>query len=284
MHFRVHHTTSYRYSRPVFLEPHTVRLRPRCDLSQRLRSFRLRLEPEPAIVSEALDSEDNDVAYTWFEGMTETLLVRTEFEVETLRGNPFDYVMLGDRANRLPLAYPESWRDQLGHYIARSNSTDGPIGRFALSIADSAGRETLPFLAVLNGRISKSYEVVVREEGDPLPAEETLNSTRAACRDLAMLFIECCRSLGIASRFVSGYHQGDQVADQRHMHAWAEVYLPGGGWRGYDPSYGLAVADRHVAVAASAMPGLAGPLSGSFRGTGATATMEAEIVLETIES
>ncbi len=259
-------------------------MRPRCDSSQRLRGSRLRIDPQPAIISEALDSEGNDVAYTWFEGTTESLIVASEFELETLRRNPFDYILLGEETHHLPLGYSAEWRDQLGRYIAGSNGPDGPVGRFARSIADSAGRETLPFLAVLNGRISKSYEVVVREEGDPLPAEETLKYTKAACRDLAVLFMECCRSLGIASRFVSGYHQGDRVANQRHMHAWAEVYLPGGGWRGYDPAYGLAVADRHVAVAASAAPSLAGPLSGSFRGTGATATMDAEIFLETAES
>ena len=259
MRFRVRHTTSYRYSRPVFLEPHTVHLRPRCDSSQLLRGFRLRIDPQPAIISEALDFEGNDIAYAWFEGTTESLLVASEFELVTLRENPFDYILLGDETHRLPLAYPAEWRDQLGRYLAGSSGPDCPVGRFARSIADSAGRETLPFLAVLNGRISKSYEVVVREEGDPLPADETLKSTKAACRDLAMLFVECCRSLGVASRFVSGYHQGDHVADQRHMHAWAEVYLPGGGWRGYDPAYGLAVADRHVAVAAAAMPPLGRP-------------------------
>ena len=151
-------------------------------------------------------------------------------------------------------------------------------------LPDGPGTKLCPFLAVLNGRISSGYEVTVREEGDPLPAEETLKSAKAACRDLAMLFIECCRILGIATRFVSGYQQGDQVSDRRDMHAWAEVYLPGGGWRGYDPTYGLAVADRHIAVAASATPRLAGPLSGSFRGSGVTSTMETKISLETIES
>ena len=284
MHFRVRHTTRYRYSKPVFLEPHTVRLRPRCDGSQRLHNFHLQIEPEPAIFSEVLDSEGNDVAYTWFEGSAETLLVRSEFDVETLRENPFDYIMLDDKANHLPLSYPAAWRDQLAPYLASSHRGDGPVGRFARSIAGWAGHETLPFLAVLNGRISSGYQVTVREEGDPLPAEETLKSAKAACRDLAMLFIECCRILGIATRFVSGYQQGDQVSDRRDMHAWAEVYLPGGGWRGYDPTYGLAVADRHIAVAASATPRLAGPVSGSFRGTGVTSTMETKISLETTES
>ena len=120
MHFRVRHTTRYRYSKPVFLEPHTVRLRPRCDGSQRLQRFQLRIDPEPAIFTEVLDSEGNDVAYTWFEATAEELLVDSEFEVETLRENPFDYIMLDDKANHLPLSYPAAWRDQLAPYLASS--------------------------------------------------------------------------------------------------------------------------------------------------------------------
>ena len=92
-----------------------------------------------------------------------------------------------------------------------------------------------------------------------------------------MLFIECCRkSLSVRERL-----SAPSLRPTRH---WAEVYLPGGGWRGYDPTYGLAVADRHIAVAASATPRLAGPVSGSFRGTGVTSTMETKISLETTES
>ena len=101
-----------------------------------------------------------------------------------------------------------------------------------------------------------------------------------ACRDLTVLFMECCRSLGLAARFVSGYQEGDKGTDRRYMHAWAEVYLPGGGWRGFDPTHGIAVTDRHVAVASGPTPATAAPISGTFRGTGAIARMEAALRIE----
>ncbi|MEE2871411.1 MAG: transglutaminase-like domain-containing protein [Candidatus Latescibacterota bacterium] len=89
----------------------------------------------------------------------------------------------------------------------------------------------------------------MRLEGRPMAAAETLARVRGACRDLAVLFIVICRTLGLAARFVSGYRAGAQNQQERYMHAWAEVYLPGAGWRGWDPSLGLAVAGAHVAVA-----------------------------------
>ena len=113
-----------------------------------------------------------------------------------------------------------------------------------------------------------------------MPPRVTLEKGQGACRDLAVLFVAACRALGFGARFVSGYHQGHSEPMRRDLHAWAEVYLPGGGWRGYDPSLGLAVADRHVAVAAGTRPDQAAPISGSFRGTGVSSRMRAEIRME----
>ena len=156
MHFRVRHTTRYPLQQACFPgAPYGPFAPPAATARNGFIRFQLRIEPEPAIFSEVLDSEGNDVAYTWFEGSAETLLVRSEFDVETLRENPFDYIMLDDKANRLPLSYPAAWRDQLAPYLASSHRGDGPVGRFARSIAGWAGHETLPFLAVLNGRISQ---------------------------------------------------------------------------------------------------------------------------------
>jgi transglutaminase-like putative cysteine protease len=94
---------------------------------------------------------------------------------------------------------------------------------------------------------------------------------------VAVLFIDACRAVGIAARFVSGYRHGSTGSQRRYMHAWAEVYLPGGGWRGYDPTHDRVVADEYIAVAASREPLGATPIEGGFRGTGATSTLEAHI-------
>ena len=275
MRFEISHTTAYTFSRPVFLEPHTIRLRPRCDGSQRLIRFDLTIEPKPAGLSECLDVEGNCVVHAWFDGLTELLQVMTRCEVETLQENPFDYIVHPSAA-RLPVEYPDDLRLSLAPYHSQ-HSADDAVTQFANSVADEVDRHTLPFLAALNRRISQMCEVMVREEGEPQTPGLTLAQRRGACRDLAVLFMDVCRALGLGARFVSGYPEGDPDQGRRDLHAWAEVYLPGGGWRGYDPTHGLAVTDRHVAVAAGMRPALAAPIAGSFRGTGVSSRMQADI-------
>jgi transglutaminase-like putative cysteine protease len=98
---------------------------------------------------------------------------------------------------------------------------------------------------------------------------------------MAVLFMEVCRLSGIPARFVSGYLESDPEPDGQELHAWAEVFIPGAGWRSYDPTLGLAVQDRHVALAASAQPFLTAPVIGAYRGTGVTGTLETEVRIET---
>jgi transglutaminase-like putative cysteine protease len=282
MRFEIDHLTRYEYSRAVFLEPHTFRLRPRSDTFQRLVRFQLQIEPKPVVLSEALDVEGNVVAHAWFSGMTDSLAMRVSFEAETLRPNPFDYLLVLDQtADELPLRYRAEVLPVLSACLDSRSDADGPVARFARSVAGEVNGQVLPFLLQLSRQIHKEFDVVVREEGESWPPERTLNGRLGACRDVTVLFMECCRSLGIASRFVSGYQEGDTEVERRYMHAWAEVYIPGGGWRGYDPTHGLAVADRHIALAASAKPALAAPVSGNFRGTGVFSRMHTELTLRT---
>ena len=279
MRFEISHTTSYMFSRPVFLEPHTIRLRPRCDGSQSLIRFALEIEPVPAGLSEGLDAEGNSAAHVWFDGLTDRLSVATSVAVETLRENPFDYI-LGDPAiDCLPMKYSAGLRPPLEPYLYREKPDPG-IDTFARAIADEAGMRPLPFLMALTRRIFQTCRAAVREEGEPQPPEITLADQRGACRDLAVLFMDACRVIGLAARFVSGYQEGDSSGGSRDLHAWAEVYLPGGGWRGYDPTLGLAVADRHVPLASGAHPSLAAPISGTFRGAAASSRMQAHIQID----
>ena len=275
MRFVASHTTRFRYSEPVYLEPHIIRLRPRCDSFQRLLRYRLKVTPDPESLSEALDVEGNVVAHAWFSGLTQSLDVTSEFEVETLRINPFDYLVIGDGAGRLPFEYSATVRDRLAPALARPAGADPAVDDFMRPILARSGQRPLAFLSALNQAIHEACSVTVREHGEPLLPAQTLAAGRVACRDLTVLFMDCCRAVGIASRFVSGYQE--QGSGTRFMHAWAEVYLPGGGWRGYDPTHGLAVADRHVAVAGGTSPSEASPIQGSFRGNAEAAPLKAEI-------
>ena len=279
MRFIASHITRFRYSKPVFLEPHAIRMRPRSDPWQRLTRFRIEIEPEPALLSEGTDAEGNDIAHAWFSDLTKTLAIRTDFEVETLRKDAFDYMVVGEGAMRLPAEYPSGFQPQLAGALALCEPDSNAAADFVRSVVEQTRGQTLPFLTCLNEAIYRSHKMVVRVDGDPLPPSKTLKARRVACRDLAVLFAECCRTVGIAARFVSGYAEQGSQTDENHMHAWAEVFLPGGGWRGYDPSQGLAISDRHVAVAASVDPRLAAPTTGTYRGDASAELMDADIHL-----
>jgi transglutaminase-like putative cysteine protease len=264
MRIACEHTTVYRYDAPVWPEPHTIRLRPRTDAAQRLIRHEMEIAPSPAGQSWCLDRDGNVVLETWFRDPLAELSVRSSFEVETLRENPFDFLERDCDGSASSLAaYAET-------------PENAAVREFSESIAE-AGR--LPFLGALNRILFEEFEHVIREEGDAASPERTLSARRASCRDLAVLFCAVCRFRGIAARFVSGYEREASIQEQPNMHAWAEVYLPGGGWRGYDPSQGLAVSTSHIAVAAAAEPKLAAPVSGAFRGA-ARSTMQFQIAMQ----
>jgi transglutaminase-like putative cysteine protease len=166
---------------------------------------------------------------------------------------------------KLPIDYPSSLLTQLQPYLKSYGFTTNPVAvQLAQEIADEVKGNTLSFLNTLNERIYQDCEHIVRETGEAWQAELTWNAKRGSCRDFAVLFMEVCRAMGLATRFVSGYQEGDLDQDERHLHAWVEVYLPGGGWRGYDPTHGLAIADRHIALVASPVPSYASPIVGAI--------------------
>ncbi|HEY0793386.1 MAG TPA: transglutaminase family protein [Chthoniobacterales bacterium] len=279
MRIKVKHETTFTYSQPVWLQPHVFRLSPRLDGALRLLERQFRVEPEPVQLSPCLDAEGNAVMHAWFSGTTDHLTVFSAFEVETLRANPYDY-LLGRSADRLPVKYDDGSSTVLAGYRMRQYD-DEAVPAFATELAAGVGSGTLDFLSALNQRIEESCPRIVREEGPPYPPEQTLALRTGSCRDVALLFVEACRTVGLAARFVSGY-QGGSMDDQtpRYMHAWAEVFLPGGGWRGYDPTHGVAIADYHVAVAASRESPDATPIQGAFQGTGAKSRMKAVIEVQ----
>lgn len=278
MWFTIFHQIRYSYSRSVFLEPVTLRFRPRCDGSQRLAAFSLEIDPAPAGFTEWRDAEGNDAALAWFTGITNKFEVTARTEVETLRQDPFDFLLTDPGVETLPVRYDETLVTLLAP--CRLDRATPKVSKLGEQVLEESGGKTLGFLALLATRLYEACDLVVRETGNPLPPEETLVGKRGSCRDLAVLFNAVCRTVGLASRFVSGYQAGDRDQERRDLHAWSEVYLPGAGWRGYDPTHGLAVADQHVAVAASYAPEFAGPLGGTFRGTGVEGSMAVDLKIE----
>ena len=265
MRIQVHHSTQYVYDSPVFLEPHTFRLRPRDDGAQRLLSYRLEIAPAPAGRIDCLDQDGNVAVEAWFDRKLTEWSIESEFAIETLRENPFDYVASTGMLALAPV-YPESVAASLAPYM-ESSQPSAAVRQFAASAAAAAGGHTLEFLTVLNRRLFEGFGYEVRDAGPPHPPEVTLGLKTGTCRDLVVLFAAAARAVGIPTRFVSGYEAGAANQEKPNLHAWAEVYLQGGGWRGYDPSAGLAASTRHVAVAAAADPRLAAPITGTVRGS-----------------
>jgi transglutaminase-like putative cysteine protease len=262
MHFEIAHSTEYRYDTPVVLTPQTLRLRPREDGTQRLHAFRLDVEPPPARVNLQVEPDGNTSLLTSFSSPVSHLRIRAYSKVETHRLNPFDFLITELDAMRVPVRYEARLSQSLAPALT---PLDAPsVHAFAQACALDAGEDTLRFLAILNRRLWETIRVVVRLSGEPLPPEECWQRQEGACRDLAMVFVAAARHLGLAARFVSGYQMTDPNAQERYLHAWAEVYLPGGGWRGFDPTHGIAVDDRYVPVAASAFSGLAAPIDGCY--------------------
>lgn len=277
MKFEVTHSTSYRYGRAVYLEPHFIKLRPRSDGIQHLRQYSIMIDPQPAGTCDYLDLDGNSVTQIWFDNLSDRLEIQTSFSVETQLTNPFDY-LISPIAMKLPIPYPQNLVPDLAPYLELDTVSSTPdVQMFAHDLAQGAKWETLPYLAALAKRLALNWKQIVREEGDPWPSSLTLDKREGSCRDLTRLFLEACRTVGLAGRFVSGYQEGDPDQTIRYLHEWAEIYIPGGGWRGYDPSLGLAVSDRHVAVAAGRTHQGVAPITGTFLGTEVETTLQTGI-------
>lgn len=270
MHYYITHTTRYTYSQPIHLTPHTIRLHPRTDGAQKLIGFNLNCQPQPCGHADILDLSGNVHHRLWFQQPTDSLEITVTSQVETYRDNPFNF-LLEPWVTRLPLEYPHSLQLHLQPYL--QGSLPGPqLDPVAVQLAQDIWQSTdghpIAFLTTLTQQIQQECTYTHREQGVPLPPGLTWRHRQGSCRDLTVLLMEACRGVNLATRFVSGYQEGDVDQTERHLHAWAEVYLPGAGWRGYDPTLGLAVSDRHIALSASAIPELTAPITGSFRGDG----------------
>jgi transglutaminase-like putative cysteine protease len=277
---RIQHVTSYSYDKAVYCEPLTIRLRPRTDGFQRLESFKLHVQPEPSGITHFQDLHGNNVSRCWFKGFTGQLTVSTACVIETLLQNPFNFLLATEAVN-VPLRHCEKG-NPLWNYYAIPTCNSDKLRCLASDMLLESGGETLTFLTQLTNRIHHECELVVRPEGAALDPETTWLERRGACRDQAVLFNEVCRLVGLPARFVSGYGYSD-FQDERHLHAWSEVYLPGAGWRGFDPTIGLAVSDRHIAVATARDPLDAAPTSGTYRGTSIGSSLDAQVMLHRLE-
>jgi transglutaminase-like putative cysteine protease len=262
----------------VFLKPHTLRLRPRPDPGQLVHAYEVRISPEPDGMSSGLDAWGNSTEWVWFSGEHERLEITTRFDVVRRRLNPYDFIVNRAEGAKVPPIYADYTRAALQPYLTTAYDPGDDVGKLADGIAEEVDHDILEFPKRLAIAIQSRCEMIVRPYGDPYRGAELLAEGRGSCRDMAVLFIEACRHVGIASRFVSGYVDPGSPDAPCELHAWSGVYLPGGGWRGFDPTQGLAVSTRHVTLAVADNPVGAAPVTGNFAG----ATREATSTLTTV--
>lgn len=268
MRYRIRHTSRYTYKAMVSFSSHRFFLRPREDHHLRLLRFDLRLLPQGRL-RWARDLHENFFAMAIPEGESRQLAVAMEAEVDLQQDNPFDFI-LDPHAVELPFSYLPREAAALAPYLARCGSgTCEAVDRWIASqFPEGLKGSTVAQLSRLNQAVHQVLRYQRREGAGIQTPEQTLEHQSGSCRDFAVLMIEACRACGLAARFVSGYihvepSDGPTRADNA-MHAWAEVYLPGAGWKGVDPTHGIFCGDGFIPVAVALDPATVSPIQGSY--------------------
>jgi len=270
-HVALNHVTQYRYDRPVQLSPQVVRLRPAPHCRTPILSYSLRIEPVTHFVNWQQDPFSNYLARLVIPEKTTEFKVTVDLVAEMAVFNPFDF-FLEPSAEKFPFTYAPGLEHDLGPYLARGEATPR-LAAFVASI-DRTPRATLDFLVDLNQRLQQDIRYLIRMEPGVQTPEVTLANASGSCRDTGWLLVQVLRHLGLAARFVSGYllqltpdvkaidGPVGAAADFTDLHAWCEVYLPGAGWIGLDPTSGLLAGEGHIPLACTPEPSSAAPVSG----------------------
>jgi transglutaminase-like putative cysteine protease len=265
---RIQHLTEYLFPIPVTLNQHRLLLRPREGHDVRIESSRLNIIPAHNIKWQR-DVFDNSLAVVSFLESTDKLTITSEVVIQHYDQAPFDF-MVEDYAVNYPFAYALGEQVDLAAFQRPVFCNDQAMVNVWLQQLELYGMQTFGLLMKMNQAISGQFRYQMREEPGVQSPAQTLSQRSGSCRDYATLFIEACRFLGLASRFVSGYlHAPATEAGNATTHAWVEVYLPGTGWKGFDPTAGEVTGNRHIAVAVARDPEAVPPVSGSYTSTGA---------------
>jgi uncharacterized protein (DUF2126 family)/transglutaminase-like putative cysteine protease len=271
----IYHLTHYKYDTPVRLGPQIIRLKPASHSKTHVISHSLKISPANHFVNLQQDPYGNYLARFVFPDPVTEFKIEVDLVADMTVYNPFDF-FIEEASETWPFEYPEDLRDDLKIYM-QPEPMDPALAKFMASI-DRTPERTIDFVVGLNARVQQQINYVIRMEPGVQTPEETLTSALGSCRDSSWLLVEILRNLGLAARFVSGYliqlapdlkaldgPSGTEV-DFTDLHAWCEVYLPGAGWIGLDPTSGLLTGESHIPLAATPHFRNAAPISGAIFG------------------
>ncbi|AOJ77987.1 IMP dehydrogenase [Burkholderia ubonensis] len=274
IHVALHHTTRYRYDRLVNLGPQVVRLRPAPHCRTPIVAYSMTVRPAQHFINWQQDPFANYLARLVFPERTREFEITVDLVAEMSVYNPFDFFLEGS-AEQYPFQYDDALRTELAPYLACDPHTSAsPAFRAYLDGIDRTPAGTVNFLVALNQKLQHDIRYLVRMEPGVQTPEQTLELASGSCRDSGWLLVQLCRHLGIAARFVSGYliqltpdvksldGPSGTAVDFTDLHAWCEVYLPGAGWIGFDPTSGLLAGEGHIPLACTPQPTSAAPVEG----------------------
>ena len=276
----IEHRTSYTFDRMVSVHPHVVRLRPAPHTRTPIEAYSLEVEPADHFINWQQDAFGNFLARLVFPNPTRKLSINVGLIADLKVINPFDF-FIEEYAETVPFSYPAALREDLDPYLRAvdDNGEGSGSGELLQAWVDRhqypPGTRTIDFLVGINSAVNVDVNYSVRMEPGVQTPDHTLRTQVGSCRDSAWLLVAVLRRLGLAARFVSGYlvqltsdveaidGPSGPAADFTDLHAWTEVYIPGAGWIGLDPTSGLFAGEGHIPLAATPHPSSAAPISGS---------------------
>jgi len=269
----LHHVTRYRYERPIQLGAQTIRLRPAPHCRSPILSYSLKIQPAKHFLNWQQDPFGNYLARAVFPEKVKEFVVEVDLVTEVHVFNPFDF-FLEEYAFEFPFRYEPWLAEELAPYLVKEES--GPLLESFVKSVDRKKQNTVDFLVGANSQVYNALKYLIRMEPGVQTCEETLSLKSGSCRDMAWLLCQVLRHFGLATRFTSGYliqlasdiksldGPSGPEQDFTDLHAWTEVYLPGAGWVGMDPTSGLLAGEGHIPLCCTPKPSSAAPVTGTL--------------------